>query len=348
MLNYGVIGCGAVFEVFQVNALAQASGVKLLAVCDINQDRLSAIQKKYQVPRTYTDYHALLQDKDIEVVMINLPQHLHREIALKSAQAGKHVYVEKPIATTLKDARDIIESCRENGVKLCVGHQRRFITTELKAKEMIEAGELGKIFKVRAVACWFEARKSLLSKDWWYKKECGGGPLMRWGVHKTDTLHFLLGKKPLRVYAEMGQFVHQGGGVTVEDNLLALYRFEGDIIGELEVSNSQHEWKFGGEYIEIFGDKGTLRYWPSEGIMRIYIPGNKDPLPGCEETIEIIPDGKEMIRIHESFVKSIEKNTSPPVTGEEGYVALEMALGAYYSAETGKAVRFPLTNEAGG
>jgi len=89
MLNYGVIGCGAVFEVFQVNALLQTPGLNLLSVCDINQERLSKIQRKYNIPRGYTDYHELLQDKDIDVVMINLPQHLHREIALKSAQAGK-------------------------------------------------------------------------------------------------------------------------------------------------------------------------------------------------------------------------------------------------------------------
>ncbi|MCD6219381.1 Gfo/Idh/MocA family oxidoreductase [Candidatus Calescamantes bacterium] len=345
MLNYGVIGCGAVFEVFQVNALLQTSGLNLLSVCDINQERLSKIQRKYNIPRGYTDYHELLQDKDIDVVMINLPQHLHREIALKSAQAGKHIYVEKPIATTLKDARDIIEVCREKGVKLCVGHQRRFITTEIKAKEMLERGELGKVFKVRAVACWFEQRENLLAKDWWYRKECGGGPMMRWGVHKTDTLHFLLEKKPLQVYAEMGQFVHRGEEITVEDNLVALYRFEGDIIGELEVSNSQHEWGFRGEYIEIFGDKGTLRYWPSEGIMEVYIPGKKAPLPGCAEKIEITPDGKEMVRIHELFIKSIEENTSPPVTGEDGYIALEMALGAYHSAEKGEVVKFPLKEE---
>ena len=165
---------------------------------------------------------------------------------------------------------------------------------------------------------------------------------MRWGVHKTDTLHSLLGKRPLRVYAEGGQFVHKGGEITVEDNLVALYYFEGDTIAELEVSNSQHEKGFRGEYLEIFGERGTVRYWPSEGVMEYYIPDKKEPSPHTLHRLILEPDGQEMVRIHREFVRSIEENLSPPVTGEDGYIALEMVLGAYLSSQKKEVVSFPL------
>ena len=262
-----MIGCGAVFEVFQAKSLVQTKGLKLAAVADIDRGRLKAVQKKYGIEKGFTDYHDLLKERDIDVVMINLPQHLHLEPCLEACRRGKHIYVEKPIAAKLGDARKIIEAARKKKVKLCVGHQRRFINVEMKVKELITRGYLGKVFKIRVIACWYESRKNLLSKGWWYKKECGGGPLMRWGVHKTDTLRYLLNQEAIRVYAEMDRFVHKSPKITVEDTLTALIRFSGGIIAELEVSNAQQEGGMErgmrGETIEIWGDKGTLWYRPS-------------------------------------------------------------------------------------
>lgn len=344
MLNYGIVGCGPVFEVFQVKSLLQIKEIKLAALSDLNEDRLKEAQRKYKVEKAYQDYHQLLKDKGIDVVLVNLPQHLHLRPCVEAAQAGKHIYVEKPIATTLEDARRIIDACRENKVKLCVGHQRRFINVEIKAKELIEQGYLGKVFKVRLIACWYEPRQNLLSKEWWYKRECGGGPLMRWGVHKADTLRYLLNQDAVRVYAEMDTFVHRQEEITVEDNLVALIRFNEGTIAELEVSNSQQEAGMRrGETVELWGDEGTLWYRPSTGEMELYSrretnPINKDSFV----RINLEPDGQEMVRIHRKFVKSIKENTIPPVTGEDGYKALEMVIASYMSAQGHKPVFLPI------
>ena len=342
VINYGVIGTGAVFEAFQIDALHRVEGLSIKAVCDIDKERLDSVREKYKIPECYTDYRELLKDNEIDVVMVNLPQHAHRDVSVEAARAGKHLYVEKPISTVLSDAKDIIEACKENCVKLCVGHQRRFITTDMKVKEFIDQGYLGKIYRLRAVACWFENLQNLLSKEWWYKKEYGGGPLMRWGVHKTDSMRYLLQKDATEVYAQSGQFVHTEDRITVEDTLIALYRFEDGILGELNVSNSQHEWGFMGEYIELWGEKGTLRYWPSEGKMHIYIPETENPFQNSYQKLTIRPDGMEMVRIHQAFIESIRNDTNPPVSGEDGYRALEMVIGAYWSAEKGKPVKLPL------
>ena len=108
MLNYGVIGCGAVFEAFQARSLLQTEGLRVLTACDIDVNKVKRVQQNYNIKKGTTNYYDLLADKEIDVVMVNLPQHLHLRLCLDAAQAGKHVYVEKPIATRLEDARKII------------------------------------------------------------------------------------------------------------------------------------------------------------------------------------------------------------------------------------------------
>ncbi|MCD6318876.1 Gfo/Idh/MocA family oxidoreductase [Candidatus Aerophobetes bacterium] len=344
MIRYGIIGCGNVFENFQVRPLMSTEGLKVVGVCDIDEKKVKQVQEKYNIKKGTTNYYDLLGDKEIDVVIINLPQHMHVQPCLDAAKAGKHIYVEKPIATTLEDAKKIINACQQNNVKLCVGHQRRFINVEMKAKELIKQGYLGKIFKVRAIACWYEECE-IESRKWLLNFELGGGgPLMRWGIHKTDTLRYLLDQEAIRVYAEADRFVHRREDITVEDNCVSLIRFNEGTIAELEVSNSQYEGGFSrGETIEMWGDKGTLWYQPSTGLMEFY--SKKKTNVVNEDSfikLKLEPDHKEFIRIHRKFIESIEKDLTPPVTGEDGYKALEMVIASYKSAKELKAVSLPI------
>lgn len=348
MLNYGVIGVGPVFQNFQVQGLLQSESLRLYAACDLKEDLLESVKQQYNFAKSYTDYKDLLQDDNVDVVLLNLPQHKHRDISIAAAEAGKNVYVEKPFASTLTDARDIMSACEKNGAKLCVGHQRRFITTERKAKKIIDDGYLGTVYKIRVIASWWQDI-SEEERPWLTDFELGGGgPLLRWGVHKTDTMRFLLNQEAVRVFAEWDQFVFNQPHITVEDTLVALYRFDGGIIGELEVGNAQRESGFQrGETIEIWGDKGTLWYQPSTGEMELYSVEKETNIVNPDAFMRTCyePDGKEMTRIHDRFVESIENDTPPPITGEDGYRALEMAIGAYQSAQSQEAVHFPVEDQ---
>lgn len=345
MLNYGIIGVGPVFQNFQVEGLLKSESLRLYAACDLKEDLLNWVQQQYNFSATYTDYKDLLQDDKVDVVLLNLPQHKHRDIAVAAAEAGKHIYVEKPFASTLQDAKAIMNACEKNGVKVCVGHQRRFITTERKAKSIIDEGYLGTVYKIRVIASWWQDI-SEEKRPWLTDFELGGGgPLMRWGVHKTDTMRFLLNQEVVRVFAEWDRFVFNQSHITVEDTLVALYRFDGGVIGELEVGNAQREAGVQrGETIEIWGDKGTLWYQPSTGEMELYSVEKSTNVinPDAFMRTRYEPDGKEMTRIHDRFVNSIENDTDPPVTGEDGFRALEMAVGAYQSAQSQKVVHFPV------
>ena len=344
MIKYGIIGCGAVFEVFQVRSLLHTEGLKISTVCDTEEDKVKQMQQKYNIEKGTTNYYDLLGDKQIDVVVVNLPQHLHMQACLDAAKAGKHVYVEKPIATTLEDARRMIDACKQNKVKLCVGHQRRFINVDMRAKELIAQGYLGRIFKIRAIACWYEGFEAE-TREWLLNFELGGGgPLMRWGIHKTDTLRYLLDQEAIRVYAEADRFVHRREDADVEDNCVSLIRFNEGVIAELEVSNSQQEAGFSrGETIEIWGDEGTLWYQPSTGLMELYSKKRTNVVNKYSFIrLKLEPDNKEFVRIHRKFVESIEKDKAPPVTGEDGYKALEMVIASYKSAKELRPVSLPM------
>ena len=345
-MNYGVIGVGAVFENYQADQLFKVEGLNILAIADVNKERLEYIQRKYEIPYAYTDYHALLDRKDIQVIMVNLPQHMHVTPSIEATNAGKHLYVEKPLAVDLGDCQNIIESAKKNKVKLCVGHQRRFINVEQKAKKLIQEGYIGEIFKIRVIACWWEDLRKQ-PREWFRKFELAlGGPLMRWGVHKMDTLRFLLDDNAVRVTAEKGLFVHKAKDITVEDNCVSLFRFSKGSIGILEVSATQWEPGPGlhGETIEIWGDKGTLWYRPSTGEMKLFsVAKPTDVIQGRNFLYTVYPpDNQEFVRIHTQFIKSIIEDTSPPVTGEDGYKAVEMVLASYQSAEKKEVVMLPL------
>ena len=171
--------------------------------------------------------------------------------------------------------------------------------------------------------------------------------MIRWGVHKTDTLRFLLGQEAVRVYAEADRFVHRDENVTVEDNLVALLRFNKRTIAELEVSNSQQETGMSrAETIELWGDKGTLWYRPSTGEMELYSL-KKTNILSKENFIKtkLVPDGQEMVRIHKKFIESIQGDTPVPVSGEDGYRALEMVQASYKSAREHKPVALPMKDK---
>lgn len=347
-MNYGVIGVGGVFTNFQADALLQTPGLRLTALCDLNEDLVKRIAGTYRCDYTTTDYHDLLNDSSIDVILVNTPQHLHLEICQEAAVAKKHIYVEKPLATNMSDARGIITAAEQNGVKLCVGHQRRFIDVEMKAKELIQEGYLGKVHKARLNASWWLDTTN--EKRPWFVKmgNGGGGPMIRWGVHKTDTIRFLLEDECERAYAEWDHFVFHPEKGAVEDTLTALFRMKKGTIVELEVSNCQHEvpW-YRAETIELWGDKGTLYYQPATGIMQLYSIA-KDTNPISKDSfIELgyPSDGKEMVRIHQYFIQSIEQDLPVPVTGEDGLKAMEMVNAAYISGYLHTAVTLPVSDK---
>ncbi len=148
-IGVGVIGVGS-FGELHIETYRSLPDVEVRAISDVNESRLREIAGKYQIPHTYTDTKELCARKDIEMVSVVTPEPLHLAPVLAAAQAGKHILLEKPIATNLADAQKIMQAAEQAHVHLMVGHILRFETNYGSLQREIRAGNLGKIVSIHA------------------------------------------------------------------------------------------------------------------------------------------------------------------------------------------------------
>ena len=192
-IRCGVIGLGW-FGEHHVDALQQLPLVDVQAVCTRTESRLKEIKDKYRVPKAYTDYRALLADKDIDMVTIVTHIKEHLQPTVDALAAGKHVFLEKPMADSVEDCDRIIAAAAKAGTCFMVGHICRFDTVYALAKEEIDAGNLGSIISMHArrnLAKWITP--SHLKKI---------SALFGDGVHDLDLMLWYSGAKPKTVYAQ--------------------------------------------------------------------------------------------------------------------------------------------------
>lgn len=205
MLRVGLIGAGLYGEE-HAHAIATFDDIQLVAACRTNVDALHEFTSQYG-GTAYTDYRSLLADPDVDAVVIATPHHLHTEIAVEAAFAGKHILLEKPMAPNLQECTRIIEAARSNGVRLMLGHVNHFVPSYLKAKEILDSGELGEVVLGSSTMSkhWaFETRR-----PWHLDRNQGGGVWMTVGIHALDRLVWLVGHPVERVSAQLGTHFHE-------------------------------------------------------------------------------------------------------------------------------------------
>ena len=203
--------------------------VEPVAICDQNEERARALAQKYSLPKVYTNVDDLLRDGGFEAVSIVTPDHLHADIAVKCAQAKKHMLIEKPLATTREDVFRIVEAVRANGVRAMVDLHNRWSPPFAEARQLIENGELGTLrnayFRLNDIK-WvatdmlpWAASSSIL----WFL-----------GSHSFDTLQWLFQDRVKRVYTVSNRGVLDRLGVHTEDVFLSTLEFEKGGVAQME------------------------------------------------------------------------------------------------------------------
>jgi len=199
-VNLGIIGLGSMGKAHFDSSIKLANA-NLVAVSDVSKKALRAA-KNAGVKKTYTDYEQLLADEEIDAVIVALPNHLHLQCASRAAEAKKHILLEKPIARSVAEAKEIVSVCRRNSVKLMIGYLVRFNPIFRGLKEEIESGCLGDIegayainigsgpFSERA-----EDNAPVPVPEWWFNKTLtGGGVLIDLGCHMVNLLRWYFGE----------------------------------------------------------------------------------------------------------------------------------------------------------
>jgi predicted dehydrogenase len=337
-VRIGVIGCGSIAQHRHIPEHVMNENVELTAVCDINEERAKEVAEKYGV-KAYTSYEELIQSGEVDAVSVCTPNHLHAPISIAALNAGLHVLCEKPMATSKEEAEAMIAAAEESGKKLMIAHNQRFVKSHQKARQLIENGEIGKLYSFRTAfghggpEGWSVDGK----ESWFFKKEQAFiGAMGDLGVHKTDLLRYVLGEE----IVEVGAFVETSAKDfgDVDDNAVCVLKTESGIIGTLAAS-----WAYvAGEdnSTVIYGEKAILRLEddPDYSLIVQYVNGEtvKYELGKIQSNEE---GGQKNSHVVEQFVDCILNDKEPLVNGREGMKSLSVILAALESNETKQITR---------
>ena len=328
-LNAAVIGVGAMGK-NHARIYSELDGVELAAVADIDTERAVKVSSKYRCA-SYTDYNKMLDQEDIDVVSVVVPTNSHTQVALDCINNGVNTLVEKPIADTTESASKIIAAAEGKNVKFTVGHIERFNPAVVELKRRLDAGELGRIFKVASsrVGPFPERIRDV-------------GVVVDLATHELDVMRYLVGSGFKRVYAESERRIH----TTHEDLLNAVIKFENNVVGILDVN-----WLTPDKIRElsVVGENGmfVLKYLTQE---LFFYEKNDDKLNGYDYSdILMGVAGGDVVDIHilkneplkvelSSFIECVRDDKAPEVSGQEALEALKIAYVLMESAKESKVI----------
>ncbi|MFH2004867.1 MAG: Gfo/Idh/MocA family oxidoreductase [Bacteroidota bacterium] len=254
-LKIGVVGLGWVAQVYHLPVLKKMSDLEIVAICDHDKGKAKSVGEKFGVSKIYTDYEEMLISTELNAVDICTPTDLHKSMSIAALQAGLDVFVERPIARSYEEARDISEAVTKNKRNFMVGMNNRFRPDMMLLKSIIENGEIGNIFYAKAG--WI---KKLSSNNPWVtqKEKSGGGVFLDLGLTVLDTLLWSFNFPSVK---RVSAVTYNHTTKSVEDSCIAFFETLNGATMMLETS-----WSFQAAadsfYCDIFGSKGSVQLSP--------------------------------------------------------------------------------------
>jgi predicted dehydrogenase len=312
-------------------------GYQLIVCTDINERAGRSFAEKYGA-EFVDSYEAVCAHPQVDFVDVCTFPDFRLEPVQACAQHGKHVQVQKPIATNLGTARAMLEIAQQAGILLGVVSQHRFDDSSLFLHKAIRDGRLGKIFQADAYVKWYRSAEyySRPIKGSWATE--GGGALINQAIHQIDVLRWLVGPvKEVFGYWQLGA-LHK---IESEDVVNAVLRYESGATGVLQASTAF--WPGYTEHLEIHGAKGTaiisgdkLTTWDVRNDFGEPAPVAKEVMSGSSDPMAISLTPFE--RQFTSFGQAIRTGTQPLISGQDGYDALEIVLSVYRSCREGQRI----------
>jgi predicted dehydrogenase len=345
-VRYGVIGIGNMGTPHARSIVADKSRkFSLAAICDTKPEK-AAVAQELGVP-FFADYRELIDSGLVDAIIIAVPHYWHAPMAVYAAQRGIHVLCEKPLASSVGPARTMIQQCKKHKVRLGVVLHHRSRDIMRKAKQLVENGTLGELFRVSMVcSSWFRSQAYYDSGDWrgtWDGE--GGGVLINQAPHHLDLFKWI-GGMPNRISAVIDTRQHK---IEVEDTANIICQYGDGKIGYIYATTAEVP---GMEQFILSGDKGTL-VWDG-GKLRLaklktplskYIYTTKSGFKSQDVTwsdLDIKENGGKHIMIIRAFADWVMGGKFPYATGDEALGELEISNAAYISGYKNKAVDLPV------
>jgi predicted dehydrogenase len=243
-LNVGLVGCGFIAQAVHLPALSRLSGVRVAALAELDARRLEQARRLAPEAAACADYRELLQRHDVQAVVVSLPPTLQAEAGIATLTAGKHLYLEKPMATELAAADRLLAAWRRSDLQVMIGFNYRFHPLHVDVRREIQHGRIGEPIAVRSI---FSSGRGALP-EWKRTRPTGGGALLDLGSHHFDLLPYLLGAPVREVRANVRS-------VTTEDDCAAVtMRLDNGVV----VQSLFHIGLHPEDRIEVYGRAGTL------------------------------------------------------------------------------------------
>lgn len=337
-MNIVIVGCGYISKV-HLTALRQVDGVTVAAVVGRDERKAKERAREFNVARVYTDWQQAFASPEIDAAILCLPHQLHYPCAMDALKAGKHLLIEKPIAISLPQARNMITLARKNKLTLMVAHMKRFDRRFVVMKQKIDAGSIGRVFMAKSE--WIGPKEVFINIPWVAQKKQGGGPLMGFGSHHIDLLHWLVG--PIRqINCYLNNIVWPR--VEVEDSAVAILRFANGAIGTLIYTWGAQIYGQS-ENLHIYGTQGTLRlenedlFLISEKRFGNRTPHKLDTSRADQQDIEkfgaelALSSLEPFVRELKHFVACVTTEKKPLIDGVTAARAVGVIRQAYRSAQ---------------
>ena len=341
-ITFGILGSGNMARVYG-DALAT----------QVPDGRLTAIALGTRTPALAAEFgaaaepsaEALVARSDVDVVVIATPHSTHLPLALLAAAAGKHVYLEKPMALDVAECDQIIAACAAAGVQLTIAKQTRHMEMSMRAKTFVDEGRIGEILFLRPMSVTPGAGFANVPQSW-PSDPREGDAFLDWGAHACDGIRWFTGADAVRAYADYDNFT----GLPLESpTVMAQFRMSNrsmaQVLMSYEIGPSGFGTRRNNQY-QIVGTEGSI-FWDLDRVD--LMTGDRD-VQTWELPSWTLPDFKprdprrvgNTARQLVDFIESVRTGERPTITGEDGRAAIEMTQAAKLSAQTGRAVDLPL------
>jgi len=346
-VGVGLIGSQFVTSI-HAESLKSVADAEIVAVMSPSEGHAEKFAGMHQIPHHFRNVDEMLAMDGLDMVVIGAPNHVHCELTLKAAEAGKHVVVEKPLCLNLREADLMIDACKRANVKLMYAEELCFTPKYVRLKELLDEGALGNpvLFKQS------EKHDGPHADHFWDVERSGGGVTMDMGCHAFQFFRWLNNNNPIKsVYAHMSTTVHNDK-TRGDDNALIILEFENGVTALAEES-----WtKLGGmdDRAEIHGSEGvayadvlqgnSIQTYSTKGIG--YAVEKAGNTIGWSFTMYEETWNYGFPQEFAHFVDCVKNDKQPMVTGEDGKAVMEVIFAAYESAGTGRKVTLPFVTDA--
>ena len=327
-LRYCIVGLGRISLQHFMPGCKMSQRSAVVALVSGHRDKADKTAAEYGVSSKniydYKNYDEIANNSDIDAVYIALPNSMHAEYTIRAANAGKHVFCEKPMASSVRDSHSMTNACKAAGKKLMIAYRCQYEPTNLRAIQLIREGKLGTIQAIESANGFVER-----AGEWRLnRKLAGGGPLMDVGIYSLNACRYLTGEEPEHVEGYSSVIDKDGRFHEVEEeNLGWAMRFPSGIVASC---NTTYGAQMGG-YYRVHGSLGTLHVEPAFAYEGLHLKAEAKGMDAIDEP-NTEKDPAQFAREADYFAGCVFDNKEPKSNGEEGLRDMQLMADIYKTA----------------